>query len=260
LIVSSGEPVTVFAHGMGYDIAHTRPLGSAVAGRKVFFQFRGHGRSDAPAGTWDYQDLARDLRAIADLSAATRVVGAGLGAGALCRLLIDSPDRFDRLVFYLPALVDEQESPVRQRLAGLLAAAEAQDVNMVSDAVMRELPPPVRHSQQAWQYLSSRLDQLLRPQLARGYASLPYQVPVPDLEPLRKVDVPALVIGSVADPMHPASAARRLAEALPRAVLHVYGKPGAYWCHRADLRDRISSFLNARDLNARDLNARDHAG
>jgi 3-oxoadipate enol-lactonase len=60
---------------------------------------------------------------------------------------------------------------------------------------------------------------------------------------LRKVDVPVLVIGAVADPMHPVSAARRLAEALPRATLHVYDRPGALWCHRADVRARISSFL-----------------
>ena len=34
----------------GSGIATTRPFGSAVAGRRVFFQFRGHGRSDAPPG------------------------------------------------------------------------------------------------------------------------------------------------------------------------------------------------------------------
>lgn len=245
LITGSGEPVTVFGHGLGVDIAQTRPLGSAVAGRRVFLQFRGHGRSSAPAGRWDYQDLARDLRAVADLSGATRAVGASLGAGALCRLLVDSPDRFDRVVFVLPAVVDERETPVRRRLAALLAAADAQDVSSVSGAILREVPPPFRHTPEAWTYLSSRLDQLLRPPLARGYASLPHQIPVPDPGTLRKVRVPALVIGSVADPMHPASAARRLAEVLPRAILHLYERPGAFWCERSDLRARISAFLNA---------------
>jgi 3-oxoadipate enol-lactonase len=248
LITGSGQhPVTVFAHGLGNDLSQIRPLGSAVCGRRVFFQFRGHGRSDAPGGHWDYQDLARDLRAIADLYGASRAVGASLGAGALCRLLVDSPDRFDRVVFFLPAVVDERDGAVARRLAALLAAAEAQDVSIVSEVILREVPPPLRNTTQAWTYLSTRLDQLLRPPLARGLATLPYQVPVPDLGLLRKVDVPALIIGSVADPMHPASAARRLAEALPRATLHVYDKPGALWCHRADLRDRISSFLNGND-------------
>lgn len=248
-ITGAGQPVTVFAHGLAQDITHTRPLGSAVTGRKVYFQFRGHGRSDAPDGAWSYEDLARDLRAVADLTAATRAVGASLGAGALCRLLVDSPDRFDRVVFYLPAVLDEPDGPAARRLAALLAAAQAQDVGVVSDAIYHELPPPVRHSQQAWDYLSSRLDQLLQEPLARGYAGLPAEVPVPDLDVLAKVDVPVLVIGAVADPMHPASVARRLAEALPRATLHLYDKPGAFWCHRTDLRERISSFLNAGELD-----------
>ncbi|MFD0787236.1 alpha/beta fold hydrolase, partial [Micromonospora azadirachtae] len=68
LITGAGDPVTVFAHGLGNGIATTRPFGSGVTGRKVFFQFRGHGRSDAPPGPWSYADLARDVRAIADLS------------------------------------------------------------------------------------------------------------------------------------------------------------------------------------------------
>lgn len=245
LVTGAGDPVTVFAHGLAHGIVHTRPLGTAVRGRKVFFQFRGHGRSDAPPGPWNYQDLARDLRAIADLSAATRVVGVSLGAGALCRLLVESPHRFDRLVLYLPAALDESPpDSARCRLAAMLAAAQAQDIGQVSEAIYAELPPAVRGSRQAWRYLTSRLDQMLKEPLATGYADLPYQVPVPDLSALREVSAPALVIGSAADPMHPASVARRLAEALPAATLHVYEKPGAYWTHRADLRQRVSSFLN----------------
>lgn len=244
LVTGTGVPVTVFAHGLAHDISHTRPLGSGIAGRKVFFQFRGHGRSDAPPGPWTYLDLARDLRSIADLASATRAVGASLGAAALCRLLVDSPERFERVVLYLPAVLDETTSPVRQRLSALLSAAQAQEIAYVSEAIHRELPPPVRHSQQAWQYLGSRLDQLLQEHLPRGLVDLPHLPVVPDVELLRKVDVPVLVIGAVADPMHPASVARRLAEVLPRAELHVYDKPGAFWCHRQDLRRRISSFLN----------------
>lgn len=245
LVTGAGGPITVFAHGLAHGIPHTRPLGSAVRGRKVFFQLRGHGQSDAPPGRWGYPELARDLRAIADLSAATRAVGISLGAGALCRLLAESPNRFDRLVFYLPAALDQRPPDgARRRLAGMLAAAQAQDVNQVSEAIYAELPPAVRGSQQAWRYLTSRLDQLLSEPLANGYAGLPDQAPVADLAALREVSAPTLVIGCVADPMHPASVAHRLAGALPHATLHVYEQPGAFWTHRADLRERVSAFLN----------------
>src|SRR3981189_3464689 len=82
LTTGSGRPVPRFAHGVAGGIAETRPLGSGVSGRRVFFQFRGHGRSAAPPGRWTYLDLARDLRAVADLTRSTRALGVTLRAGA----------------------------------------------------------------------------------------------------------------------------------------------------------------------------------
>src|SRR6185369_7615621 len=108
LVTGEGQPTTAFAHGIAGGIADTRPLGSGVSGRKVFFQFRGHGRSDAPADGFSYADLAADLRAVSDEFGATRALGVSLGAGALCRLLAQTPDRFERVVFYLPAVLDEE--------------------------------------------------------------------------------------------------------------------------------------------------------
>ncbi len=110
LTAGTGQPVTVFAHGFAGGIADTRPYGSSVTGTKVFFQFRGHGRSGAPAGPWSYADLAGDLRGVADRFGARRALGVSLGAGALTRLLARTPDRFDRVVFVLPAVLDEPRS------------------------------------------------------------------------------------------------------------------------------------------------------
>jgi pimeloyl-ACP methyl ester carboxylesterase len=244
MVTGAGEPVTVFAHGFGGGIAETRPLGSGVPGRKVFFQFRGHGRSAAPAGRWTYADLARDLRAIADLSGATRAVGASLGAGALSRLLADSPRRFDRVVLFLPAALDEpRPAAVRQRLTRLLDAVLDGDLSAVADAVATEAPPSVRNTPAAWTYFRHRIDQLVRDGLAPELASLAEQVPVADPAQLAAVSAEALVIGCVGDELHPVAVAERLAAALPAATLHVYDKPGVLWTQRADLRERISHFL-----------------
>ncbi|MFD0818937.1 alpha/beta hydrolase, partial [Micromonospora zhanjiangensis] len=38
--------------------------------------------------------------------------------------------------------------------------------------------------------------------------------------------------------------AEQFAAALPHATLHVYDRPAVLWTNRADLRDRISEFLN----------------
>ncbi|HEX6967958.1 MAG TPA: alpha/beta hydrolase [Micromonosporaceae bacterium] len=247
LVTGAGEPVTVFAHGLGGSIATTRPMGSAVNGRRVFFQFRGHGRSDAPPGPWSYQDLARDLRAVADLNSATRAVGVSLGAGALCRLLADSPERFDRVVFFLPAVLDTpRPEAARARLRGLLDAIDAADAAALAAALAEELPSAVRDTPAGLAYLRQRIDQLLRHGLAPALDTLPDQTAVPDRAALAAVTVPALVIGCRGDDLHPAAVAEQLAAVLPAATLHVYDGPDVFWSHRADLRRRISTFLNER--------------
>ncbi|MER5609547.1 alpha/beta hydrolase [Micromonospora tulbaghiae] len=245
LVTGTGDPVTVFAHGLGSGIATTRPFGSGVTGRRVFFQFRGHGRSDSPPGPWSYLDLARDLRAMADLSGATRAFGASLGAGALCRLLAESPERFEKLVFFLPAVLDTpRREAARARLTGLLDAVAEGDASALADAVSLELPPSVRNTPAGWAYLRQRLDQLLRDGLAPGLADLPAQAPLDDAGSLAAVTAPALVIAAAEDDLHPVAVAERLAAALPNATLHVYDRPGVLWTERADLRERVSEFLN----------------
>lgn len=245
LVTGSGEPVTVFAHGLAGNITTTRPLGSAVTGRRVFFHFRGHGRSDAPPGPWGYADLARDLRAVADLNRATRALGVSLGAGALCRLLWESPQRFDRVVIFLPAALDRPRPTVaRQRLVNLLDAVRGGDAAEIAEQISLELPVSVRGSQAGLAYLRQRVEQLLRDGLAPALTTLPEQVPVRQAAGLAAVTARALVIGCRGDELHPVAVAEQLAQVLPKATLHVYDRPGVLWTNRADLRTRIATFLN----------------
>jgi pimeloyl-ACP methyl ester carboxylesterase len=185
------------------------------------------------------------LRAIADLGNATRAVGVSLGAGAICRLLTESPCRFDRVVLFLPAVLDQpRPAAARQRLTGLLEAVRDSDLSAVADAVASEAPPVVRNTPAAWAYFRQRIDQLMRDGLAPALASLPDQVAITDRADLAAVSAEALVIGCTGDELHPASVAEELAGLLPKASLHIYDKPGVLWTHRTDLRERISTFLN----------------
>jgi 3-oxoadipate enol-lactonase len=246
LITGVGEPVTVFAHGLAGDIAGTRPLGSGVAGRRVFFHFRGHGRSDAPPGPWTFADLSTDLREVADLAGASRAVGVSMGAGALCRLLAETPDRFERVVLYLPAALDGNRPPVAEaRLSRLLAAIESGEAAAVAEAVEPELPPSVRNTPTGWSYIRQRVEQLLQDGLAPALDTLWRAPAVPDLAALRAFTGRALVIGCVGDDVHPVAVAERMAGLLPTAQLHVYDRPAVLWTSRKELRDRISTFLNS---------------
>ncbi len=245
LITGVGTPVTVFAHGLGHGIAETRPLGSAVAGKRVFFQFRGHGESSSPRGAWDYGDLARDLRAISDMTGATRALGVSLGAGALCRLLAETPDRFEKVVMFLPAVLDRpRPEAARRRLVNLLEAINSGDLPTVANAVVEEIPPSARNGASGWAYVRQRLNTLMNTGLSSGLLTLPDQVPVPDVGLLRDVSAQVLVIGCIGDDLHPSSVAEQLAAVLPDVRLHIYNRPAVLWHERADLRERISTFLN----------------
>jgi 3-oxoadipate enol-lactonase len=245
LITGAGDPVTVFAHGLAQGIPETRVYGSGVAGRRVFFQFRGHGRSDSPPGDWTYTDLMRDLRAIADLSGATRALGVSLGAGALCRLLVDFPARFERLVFVLPAVVDQRASSAsRDRIVTLLEALNSGDIGQLANQLVAEVPKTFRNAAPGWAYVRQRLDSLLRDGLSPSVAAFAEQAAIADAADLANVAAPALVIGCLGDELHPVSVAEDLAAALPNAQLQVYQRPALLWTDRAEVRERISSFLN----------------
>jgi 3-oxoadipate enol-lactonase len=245
LVVGDGAPTTVFAHGLAGGIPDTRPLGSGVSGRKVFFQFRGHGRSDWPADEITYADLAADLRAVCDEFDATRALGVSLGAGALCRLLSQTPDRFDRLVFFLPAVLDEpRPAAAMARATALLEAVEAEDAPAAASLISGEIPAGLRDRPAAWRYVRERLDALLKDGLAASLADLPTQSALPDRSALGAVKTPALVIGCRGDSAHPPALAEQLAQTLPNATLHVYDQPAVLWTNRTDLRTRVSEFLN----------------
>ena len=241
------DPVTVFAHGLSQGIGETRPLGSGVQGRKVFMHFRGHGRSGAPPGPWTYLDLARDLRAVADLSGATRALGVSLGAGALVRLLADNPTRFERVVIFLPAALTAPSPDAGERFEALLAAAEEQDPGGLAEVISLEVPAQVRATPAGWAYLRQRVEQIVHFGLAAQLASLAEEAPLPSssaVGALSSVTAEALVVGCHGDEVHPASVAEELAAALPRAELQLYDKPHVMWNERADVRTRIADFLN----------------
>ncbi|BEL11132.1 3-oxoadipate enol-lactonase [Actinoplanes sichuanensis] len=245
LVTGAGDPVTVFAHGLAGDIGGTRPLGSAVLGRRVFFHFRGHGRSDVPPGPWSFDDLAADLRAVADATGATRALGVSMGAAALCRLLATDPDRFERVVLYLPAPLDGVRAAVSvQRLERLLASVESGEAAMIADAVEREIPPSVRNTPAGWSFLRQRVDQLQRDGLAPEIESVWSAPALTEEWLLKEFRGRALVIGCVGDETHPVTWAERIAGLLPGAELEVFDRPAVLWSSRAALRDRISEFLN----------------
>ncbi len=248
LVTGTGSPITLFAHGLGSGIAATRPLTGGVIGTRVLMHLRGHGSSRAPdsrePAQWTYRDFGADLRSVADHVGATRAFGVSLGAGALLTAAAADPDRFQRLVLHLPAVLDRPRSDAaQQRWDDLRALAQAADVAGIERLLSEELPPARRNDRESRAYLAARAQGLVEspamwlPRLLVGATVLP------DLSALARVRVPVLVSTQDGDLVHPVHIAEQLVAALPFAQLRVF-PPAALVTARRELRAAFAGFLN----------------
>lgn len=247
LSTGRGSPRTVLAHGAGGSIATTRPYAGRVAGTRTFVHQRGHGRSHRPTGTgWGYAELAADLWAVAGAVGADRALGISMGAGALLAGLADDPDRFDRVVLVLPAVLDRvRDDAATARLGRFADLMDAGDVDAVAAHLLADQPGPVRTDPAVVRWSRDRAEELVGSGVPAVLRVLVGRVPTPDPALLGRVACPVLVLGQEDDPLHPASVARDVAALLPRSVLHVSGPGGIMWEHRGRTRDLVGEFLSA---------------
>jgi 3-oxoadipate enol-lactonase len=244
-VVGEGEPVTLVGHGLTGSRRDFALLAPFVPGTKVLFDFRGHGDSDRPPpGSYSMNHFAADVDNVAEAFGATSLVGVSLGGGATLRLLRSTPDRFERLVFILPARV-ERSDVARAKLLRLADLLESRPIGEVAEAIVAEeerdgvfdrLPGSKERRRQA--ILAMNGDGI--PRAIREVIDDP---PIPDPTPIRKVTVPALVVGQQGDPVHRAEVARDLAATLPNAELVLFDGREAMLAQVAELTQRVAAFL-----------------
>jgi pimeloyl-ACP methyl ester carboxylesterase len=242
----SGLPATVFAHGLAGSIRTTRPFGSGVMGSRTFLHFRGHGGSAAGEAPWTYAALAADLSAVADHVGATQALGVSMGAGALCSLLARTPGRFERLVFVMPAVLDQPRTDEGlSRMVEMARCVDIRDVEPLTALLLEAEPASVRTRPGVQLWCRRQAAELAGTQVALALRALPTQVPLTERAVLAAVSAPALVIAQEQDPAHPVWVAEQLAAALPDAHLEVMAPGGLMWRHRARMRELIGGFLSA---------------
>ncbi|MFI5052974.1 MAG: alpha/beta fold hydrolase [Acidimicrobiia bacterium] len=222
-IDGSGEPVTVFAHGLTNSCQELAAFTPFLAGTKVRFDFRGHGRSSVPdEGAYRFVDFARDLDAVANAYGASRAVGTSLGAGAITNLISREPDRFERLVFLLPAALDVSldDHEDFDRTARLL---ETLPLDEAIDAILSTSGRAEVYEQAPW---LREFDLLLWQDVdpvgvSRAIRGVVRDVAVEDRELLRRVTAPTMIICREGDSIHPAELGRVLAKLMSNAELIV---------------------------------------
>jgi pimeloyl-ACP methyl ester carboxylesterase len=222
-IDGEGEPVTVLAHGLTNTCKELAQLTPLFPGTKVRFCFRGHGHSSAPASGYGFADLARDVDAVATEYGAQIAVGTSVGQGAICRLLQDQPDRFERMLFILPVGIDHRFEHKEQ----FVEVAEILENKPPQEAVEAILNHPERlagYTKAPW---LREMDRMLWADantigLARAIREIIEDVPLVDGEVLRRVQAPVMLIARDGDPIHPAVVGERLSELFSNAELHLY--------------------------------------
>ena len=247
-VVGDGDPVTIFAHGITSSSVEIAPFTWRTRGTRVLFDFRGHGRSECPpdGAEWDTPGMRRDLEFVADAYGATNALGVSMGSSALLHLLADKPDRFDRLVFFIPSRLDSNTPVSKDTYPAMAHLLETYPLEECADRLL-EAPEsqPLFNARPAWRDLMRA--RILRmnadgvPKALRAFAT--GRPPVPNPEVLRRVIAPALILAHENDPIHPAETARRLGEFLPNADVRIWPEPLAMLDDFGAFADTVGSFL-----------------
>jgi pimeloyl-ACP methyl ester carboxylesterase len=243
-VEGDGEPVTVLAHGLTNNRNELAAFTPLVPGTKVRFDFRGHGHSSSPPSGYRFADLARDVDAVASAFGATVAVGTSLGAGALGNLVCRVPDRFERMVWLMPAGLDRHFS-IAGRYRALAGDLEGKTPQEALDAVLNDPGRAAEYLDTPWRLEVDRvLWQHDDPDgLARAIRGAVEDWPIPDRELLRDVPIPTLIVCIEGDDIHPAELGRILAGLLPNAELLVYGGQEELFAQIPALVARVSSFI-----------------
>jgi 3-oxoadipate enol-lactonase len=238
------EPVTVLAHGLTNSCRELAELTPMIPGTKVRFCFRGHGHSSSPASGYRFADFARDLEAVADGFAARYACGTSLGAGAIAHLVASKPDRFQKLIFVLPAGLDVPFG-YKDRL---LRTADLVNGKTKEEAIESILSDPERignYVQYPWlrDFDRRTLADLNPVGVPRAIREVVHDWPLRDRHDMARVTVPTLLICREGDEIHPAEVGRILAEIMPNAELLMFGDGVQMYEALPQIVTRVREFL-----------------
>lgn len=189
--------------------------------RVVRWDARGHGLSSGKPVPDDYHwdNLGRDLLALADALGVERFVagGASMGAATALHAAIQAPDRIAGLVLVLAPTAYESRAAQADLYRAGAVLVERVGIDAYLEALFK-LPSPAILGD-----LADRLRPVpqvaepLLPSVLRGAANSD----LPAADAMRAITVPTLLLPWTTDPGHPMSTSERLVELLPNVQIHV---------------------------------------
>ena len=217
-----GEP-WVFLHGMGSDLNQPAMVFNKIPNvRFISMDFRGHGETPfTDVKDFTMNQFANDVVALMDHLKLQNVHlgGISLGAAVTLNLVSRFPKRFKELLFIRPAWLDKV-NPVNLELSKVIGELfETLEEDKVETA-FRVSEIYDKLEDHAPGCLQSITGQLGKPHASTGFKAFTQLIkdsPISSLDEIRAIDHKTLVLGNLADPVHPITMAKKLAELLPNA-------------------------------------------
>lgn len=241
-----GAPALVFAHSLGADGSMWRPQAEALQDRYriVLADFRGHGRSGAPAGPYSLEQLGDDLLRVADAAGAPTFHFCGISLGGITGLWLAAHhgERVRSLVAAnTAARIGSMES-----WQDRIAAVRSGGMEAIREAVLgRWFAPGFDQDHPDWLAQARRMFSETEPE---GYIGCCGALAVADLRAeVAAISIPVLVVGGSLDLATPPAGAEWLHEAIPGSEL-VLVEGAAHLSnldHAEAFTARLSGFLSA---------------
>jgi pimeloyl-ACP methyl ester carboxylesterase len=239
-------PLLVFQHGLCGDARQTAEALGGVGRSWRTLECRGHGASDM--GPPSMAAFADDVAAMVEaLDRPVALGGISMGAAIACRLAVTRPDLVRALVLVRPAWVTEPAPPnmaPNAEVGSLLARVPADEARQAFTAgtTARRLAVASPDNLASLVGFFSRAPQADTSRLLTAISADGPGITSDDLRALR---VPALVLGTTEDAIHPLAHAEALAALIPGArLVRLPPKGRDRSAHFAALAAAISQFLN----------------
>lgn len=167
-----------------------------------------------------------------------------MGAGAIAHLVASQPDRYQKLIFLLPAGLDVPFQH-KERLLRTVRLLEGKPFEEAVQAILADPDRVAMYTEYPWlQDLDRQMLQDLNPVgVPRAIREVIEDWPLRDREDMRKVTAPTLLICRRGDVIHPAEVGEILAGIMPNAELVMFDNGVEMYRSIPDIVARVREFL-----------------
>jgi 3-oxoadipate enol-lactonase len=238
-----GAPVLMLSNSLGTTLAmwddQVAPFSEHF--RLVRYDSRGHGKSGVPAGSYAIERLGKDVLAVMDALAVSKLNWCGLSMGGMVGMWLgaNAPERIEKLILsntacYMPAggIWDERIKAVRERgMPGLIDGI----LERWFTKQFRERQPQVM----------ARMREMVLSTPPEGYAGCCAAIRDMDLrEALKRITAPTLIIAGRYDPATTLEAGEFMRSRINGAALTVIDAAHLSNLEKAhEYADRVLGFL-----------------